>query len=267
MPVLTHAPSPQSGAAGITRGVVQNPAFDRRMLPNGAVDRDGRFIPPTRSQLYRGRIETAKRWNGHIYRVQFLFNPQGFTHSGAIDNDLSPQTYNLKHDLSGSDLLQLSQGVSFSLLFDRTYETWQQDKYTDTAKWGVLADIKYLYALLGMYDGINQTNGQWDIDQGKALLPEYVDQLTPTAPMQWRPVWVVFGPRTKFFGVIQSFNVTYQHFTQQMTPNRCEVNISMQLIPKTDTNNQISHGPGAESDSPNLSPQQKRIIKEMNGLF
>lgn len=148
--------------------IVQNPEFDRRVLANGAVDKDGHFIAPAKSTLYRGRIEAADRaGDGNIYRLQFLYNPTDYTHSGSVDANSSLQASRQNPDYLGSAALfmDIQQEISFDLLFDRTYEAWSPDRKVSTAdrwagvsadmgKWGVLVDIQAMYMLFGMYDSI-----------------------------------------------------------------------------------------------------------------
>ncbi|NIY68044.1 hypothetical protein SMALB_6122 [Streptomyces malaysiensis] len=61
--------------------------------------------------------------------------------------------------------------------------------------------------------------------------------------MQMNPVWARFGQarhaftdklpnlsRMEYFGYLNDIGITYSHFTQRMTPVRCAVSISMQLM-------------------------------------
>jgi len=218
--------------------IVQNPEFDRRIMPSGAVDKNGHFITPSKTSLYRGRIETAGQFNGRTYRLQFLFNPTSYQHTGSVDATSNLQAALQNPDFVGQSagFMQVQQNVNFSLLFDRTYETWDHDPNSDLRKWGVLSDIKAMYMLFGMYEDLqtDASSSTGFVVNSGILDGADADQITPTGPMQYRPVWAVFGPRTKYYGVITSFDVTYTHFTQMMIPNRCAVNFSMQLIPNTD---------------------------------
>ena len=72
-------------------------------------------------------------------------------------------------------------------------------------------------------------------DGSKAVNPRAIMQMTPTAAHMFRPVWAIFGPLLKYYGNINSVTVEYTHFTQAMVPNRCAVQIGMQLIPKVAT--------------------------------
>ena len=218
--------------------IVQNPEFDKRILPSGAVDKDGHFIKRSMTSLYRGRIETAGQFNGRTYRLQFLFNPTSFTHSGSVDATSNLQAALQNPDFVGQSagFMQVQQNVNFSLLFDRTYETWDHSPNSELRKWGVLTDIKAMYMLFGMYENLqtDSSSSTGFVVNSGLLDGADADQITPTGPMQYRPVWAIFGPVTKYYGVITNFDVTYTHFTQMMVPNRCAVNFSMQLIPNTD---------------------------------
>lgn len=230
-------------AARATR-VISNPEFDARLTPSGAVDGQGKFMA-ARSKLYRGRLESAPTpgyiSNSAIYQLRFLWNPTSVNHTSALDAQYLPTAVTLADPNSRGDaspFMQISQNISFNLLFDRTYETWvPSSRYL--AKWGVLADIKVLYAMLGMFSASSVAadgDGQITVTTNGGLVePDLIQQITPSSAHMTQPVWAVFGPLLKYYGMITSFSVDYTHFTQAMVPNRCVVQIGMQLIPKNHT--------------------------------
>ena len=60
-------------------------------------------------------------------------------------------------------------------------------------------------------------------------------QMTPQSAHMMVPMWAIFGPLLKYYGFITAFSIDYTHFTQRMVPNRAAVQMSMQLVPKTFT--------------------------------
>ena len=58
-----------------------------------------------------------------------------------------------------------------------------------------------------------------------------IEDPTPRSFMQYVQVIVMFGKDMTYHGVINNATVTYTHFTQRMIPNRCSVQIGMQLFP------------------------------------
>ena len=238
--------TPVGGGAG-GKTIFANPPFDPRVHSFGAVDGSGHF-KASRDKLYRGRLETAptKGWGADntIYQLQYLYNPTTVQHQSAMDPQYLP--INITSGDSGgigdtSMFMQISQNISFNLLFDRTYETWDAPKSSYLAQWGVLADMKVLFSMLGMYGVTTATAGDggdgngFKVDGSKAVNPRAIMQMTPTAAHMFRPVWAIFGPLLKYYGNINSVTVEYTHFTQAMVPNRCAVQIGMQLIPKVAT--------------------------------
>lgn len=212
--------------------IIRNPEYDSRSKSFGAVDSKGHFIG-ARDKVYRGRLETVPDANygskKTIYQLYYLYNPISIQHSSTVDPGYAPaQLFNGDGSLGdASAFLQLQQSISFNLLFDRTYETWQADG-SYLSQWGVLADIKVLYALLGMYTTFDSTGNATGVDAD----PSQIWQTTPTSVHMFRPCWAVFGPLLKYYGAITNAEIQYTHFTQAMVPNRATVSLSMQLIPK-----------------------------------
>lgn len=253
-PAIANAKPSGGGGGGSSssKTIYANPPFDPRVTASGAVDADGRF-KAARSKLYKGRLETAPVTGfgaeSTIYQLFFLYNPTSVQHSSSMDTQYLPVSVTAgdSGDPTMSEFMQISQNVSFNLLFDRTYETWDKPKSSYLATWGVLADIKVLFAMLGMYGTATiagDSNDHFTIDGSKAVNPQALMQVTPTSAHMFRPTWAIFGPLLKYYGNINSVNVEYTHFTQAMVPNRATVQIGMQLIPKISkaslTNNQMA---------------------------
>lgn len=167
--------------------------------------------------LKRGKLKSMDPGAAVGWTLRFLYNPSTITLQHGLDsNSLAPG------DEPAGDLSayygQTFTTVAWSLLFDRTYETWDKG-YRDkpAGKYGVYADIRALYGMLGM---VNQRpiNG--------------LDLIT--GPMQFRLAQVYFGGERSlsYFGRIESVSVDYTHWTTKMIPNRAVVGLTMAVYPK-----------------------------------
>ena len=234
-------------------GHVCNPKFDPRIRNiHGVAEISDSNSKSQRSTLFRGYMESVHKVNGAYRRLYFLYNPSGLSWNGNVETDtIGDNTVMDPLDIGGF-LMPMSQTVAFSLLFDRTYETWVYDITKEVSYLGVMADIVHLYAMLGiMGNGATASSTPTDTGSGgevessttqeggadsSAALKAFVDidslpDLTPTSFMQYIPMRVIFGSHMSFHGVITSATVQYTHFTQKMVPNRCSVEISIQLFP------------------------------------
>lgn len=273
-----QASSAAEGLSGVPSSFIQNPPFDARLGKRGAVDANGNFTTLGRELVQRGAIITDTTYTSShgAYCLNFQFNPTSFEHTSALNQSIPAQ---LTPSYAGEsmDWLTMSsnagQAVSFNLLFDRTFETWQQDVNNPASMSGCLVDIKTLYTMLGMYHDLTQSADP-SVDNTTAagtatafsttVDPLQVFQLTPMSPMWAVPVWVIFGPLMSYYGLIQSLDVTFTHFTQQMIPVRATVGVAMQILPKSDasyanvalsnaTTQRRSMVVGGSLDSPNAN--------------
>ena len=207
--------------------IISNPPFDKRIY-----NVHGLVASKKGSGLTRGRIRQAQQQkNGNRYGCNFLYNPSAVQAQHAIDTSIVPQTD--PNDVS-TLVVPLQQSVSFSLLFDRTYETWDRAYNNKPAgRQGVYADVLALYNIVGItapidLSAITEAGAEGAVGERQAGKME-----TMTAsPMVYTPVWVYFGGPLKYYGVITSLGVTYSHWTQNMIPSRCGVDVSVTLLPK-----------------------------------
>jgi hypothetical protein len=163
-----------------------------------------------------GMLQTSQAYpiNGKIYTMHFLYNPNQINVSFSTDPTQIPaQTLfagaSSDPQFSGAAApgLTTSQTVSWSLIFDRTYDLTYGPNPAGNR--GVLKDVGALYLLMGAFD----------------------DNGVPFASL----VDVVFGQTSDgdiwgFTGYINSVNITYGIFRQNMIPSRCEVDLSMMAV-------------------------------------
>lgn len=232
-----------------------NPTFDGRI----------RGTPMTRREPPRGYIMSSGRRGANSTskgpmssRVNFLYNPSEISvhHSVNVDSGILPA--DIDSDFDVTQTMGKSGGsISFRLLFDRTYETTDPTSKSPAAYSGVYADVSALYDLTGIND--TRTNslstGSTSYDpEASSAPPLWQEQpdfgtsqvLTGTyrGVMTIRPVYVVFSEQwaidipnapgrvrpLSWYGYIANLNVTYSHWTERMVPQRCGVDVQMELL-------------------------------------
>jgi hypothetical protein len=200
------------------------------------------YLPGERGSswgLKRGYMVTAfpKGKSGKFYMLNFLYNPSTVQVSHGIDaaNQVMPDY--TRSDLDdGVPLVAAGGTLNFSLLFDRSYEMSDPSKFDTVAgTYGVMADIHVLYNLVGINTPVKPSP--------TADTETSTDVKNAIGVMQMHPVWCRFGQartsmrdklpslsRMEYLGYVASLDITYTHFTQRMTPVRCAVSITMQLM-------------------------------------
>jgi hypothetical protein len=198
--------------------------------------------------------------------VKFLFNPSTISTSYAV-TDGSAQAalnYSSTQGLNGGALLlPLQQQTSFSLMFDRTYELNDSavlEGNPHIQNYGVDVDIAALRQYTGMYaqvysgnsdffafnsSPVAQTTGQ---KSGVTTQTNGINQPLGDLAQGFMQVTIGYlyfgganvnnaaagGDNTvgiTYYGYIDSWSVEYTHFTQNMVPMRCVVDISFSFLP------------------------------------
>lgn len=203
-------------------------------------------------KLTRGFIIQEKPVHGARQRCNFLYNPSTISISHGIDtNVLSDPNAVDKNDVTaGQTLLPLQQTLTFSLLFDRTYELWDSSKlYGEAATmvpaFGVAYDILSLYKITGVATPMPVTDDHnADADAFKKAFSKGTYTNGPAGPMTYVPVYVVIGASLAYYGVIQQLDLQYTHWTQAMIPSRCQVTITVTLLPVPQGVNRYEALPG-----------------------
>ena len=161
--------------------------------------------------------------------VYFLFNPSVIDVSHAIDTNIPDPTQMSADDL-GKAMGPLQQTLSFTLIFDRTYETWDSSMVNDggPGQYGCYIDIQALYNMVGVtspLSAIQNSVGTTGIQTSLAYT------FNPSGPMRMTPVRVLFSANVlSYFGYISELDIEYTHFTTNMVPSRVTVGVSMQLM-------------------------------------
>jgi hypothetical protein len=148
--------------------------------------------------------------------------------------------------------IPLSQGVSWTLYFDRTFEvnfSHPNGTPNDPSVIGVQADIVQMMQFTGMLS--NMASGLSKIktpvvNKGGVMMNIFS--------------WVYFGQnvtngghytkasaenRLGYYGFVNSWDVTYTAFTQNMVPYRATMDVSFQMLPST-SSSYLSNGAMAQ---------------------
>jgi hypothetical protein len=220
----------------------------------------------------------SNRW-GHC-EVSFLFNPSAVQATYACDASDIGSTVAF-HDQADDTILHLplQQSVSFSLLFDRTYELWGSYGPNGVAKQnagehlnaasisdphlsGVMADINMFKKLTGMFDNNNLGTQNQGATHSGTSISSVVSKANPIPFFQGvmilLPLWVYFGNPlgAVYYGYIQEWDLTISHWSQFMVPMRCEIDVSMALLipPPVSTYGAGVLGPGALESWSTVAP-------------
>jgi hypothetical protein len=201
--------------------------------------------------------------------LRFLYNPSEIAINYSPDMEYAPPPASTVDANARGNFMGATGSLSFSILFDRTYETWNQSLNPgqnpggyDVQQYGCYVDVRQLYLMFGMLmqstkqsGGSGQTAGshgaggqQGAVGQNPLRVDNYELQTSPMIPT---PIQVYFGDKKSltFYGRCTGFNVTYTHFTRAMTPNRCVVNLSMESLIKKQAIRKNSEDRGGNSDA------------------
>lgn len=191
-------------------------------------------------------------YNGRAV-MNFMYNPQQINANFAVESNQA-QAAMLYNAPGASSVLAipLSQSVQWTLYFDRTFEvnfSHPNGTANDPAVIGVQADVVQMMQFTGMLS--NMASGLSKIktpvvNKGGVMMNIFS--------------WVYFGQnvtngghytkaaaenRLGYYGFINSWDVTYTAFTQNMVPYRATMDISFQMLPST-SSSYLSNGAMAQ---------------------
>lgn len=237
MPRRRHGTGPavrtQFGAHNKHTPQILNPPFDPRMRRIGS-----RIVNP--KPLKRGWIRTGPEESENL-RINFLFNPSEINVTHSIDSNIpsNEQVNQNPNRVPGSTAMyvETGMGLSFSLLFDRTYEMYTRDKSQQNfaRAYGVYSDVAAFYRYLNIIPDLPFNSPAHirlpgsDPETGGALDMTGWTAISPHRPAQLRSSYVYIGTRMFYYGYINSFDVTYTHWSHDMVPIRCRVDIGFTL--------------------------------------
>lgn len=181
----------------------------------------------------------------------FMYNPQQVYAAFSIESNQA-QAAMLYNAPGASSVLAipLSQSVSWTLYFDRTFEVnynRPNGSANDPAIIGVQSDVVQMMQFTGMLSkmasGVSKIKTP-TVNKGGVMMNIFS--------------WVYFGQnvtqeatrqaqenRLGYYGFINSWDVTYTAFTQNMVPYRATMDISFQMLPST-SSSYLSNGAMAQ---------------------
>lgn len=258
-----------------------NPPFDKRMTASKP------WLMPAASQstgagasqtqvLERGYIIQDQPQAGIKNQCNFLYNPSVLYANHVAESNVVVDSNAVNpNPLTAADslLMPLQSTLQFSLLFDRFYEMYDPAS-NGSAAWtdGVFADINALYRITGISSpvaAVSGTSGTTAAVSSDTAFAAGTYIKGAVGPMRYVPARFYFaGSRSgilNYYGVITSLNITYTHFTQQMIPFRCQVDIIASILPTptpTTTKSTTSSSSNPTTSSSTVSP-----ITGANGPF
>lgn len=203
---------------------MHQPLNDRKeFLRRGYMIWDKSSLPP-------GYSEAAQ--------VLFLYNPSEVSATYALQPSATAAQWFRNPSDTAQLRVPLVQSVNFTLLFDRTYAFWN-GATGDMLLYGVDTDVRAMRQFTGMF--VNNDNQAQATGQQAGLSQGIMGRIDSFLH------FAAGRQGLSYFGYVDSWDVTYTHFSNNMVPMRCSLDVSFTLLPpKAQTNNHPggNHGPG-----------------------
>lgn len=199
--------------------------------------------------------------------VNFLFNPSTVQASYQLSNTAAQAANMYGISTAGASVayVSLQQQMSFTIMFDRTYEIWDQSTYagSNASTMGCEADVAQMKQFTGMFAAANAygnpTTTGTNVFSAPLTTGTYGGQTVQAATgqgigpqqglMLMIPSYVYFcsspvgGGVGQYYGYIDAWSVQYTHYSNQMVPIRCVVDIEYTLLPNSSSaTSQIQNG-------------------------
>lgn len=191
--------------------------------------------------------------------IRFLFNPSTVNSDYTIGNSqLQAAQLFLAPGDNGNLLAPLSQSVSWSLYFDRTYElaygTNASAAVNDPATIGVQADVYQFMQFTGILGTLSATQAASVAAGGglksntltsaggiMMLIPCYVFFGNALAQVNGTPnsfSYNALANQLAYYGFINEWSVVYTHWTTNMIPIRAVISVNFTMMPSPPVNYQ-----------------------------
>lgn len=183
-----------------------------------------------KEKLQRGHIRHAPDNIPCFGRVGFLFNPSSINVNHSIDPGLVDDSASGGQNQALGVTLGNTVGigdVTLSLLFDRTYEVWNRRPGSQASKFGVYHDVACFYDMIGLTGAKTTSNLLTQTLLGGGITEAAVYPVSPARPTR---VYANIGSSLKYYGQITGLNVTYTHWSWDMVPMRCAVDVGIMLL-------------------------------------
>lgn len=228
-----------------------NPLPDRRL--NSILGKTGSPLKQGIIQQTDANVSNAGTAAGlasiqnYPFACRFMFNPPDVSVGYGINNDILPYEQMTTAQLQAKSFYPGMTTISFSLLFDRTYEVayGTPGAYLgDLSKIGVYADIAALESVVGVRSLAAKTASYTLDTSGNPVASGAAKTITTKSSsgkdlignMVLTPVYIIFGggqdnAGLSFAAYITSMQVSYALFSQNMIPTRASVQIgATQLV-------------------------------------
>lgn len=222
------------------------PNFDPRLTTLAWPLSQNQAVPIQRGFMYWDTSVGLPAGYSTAASVRFLFNPSTVSTTYILQDSGAQAALNYSNAANNASLVvPLSQNCQFSLLFDRTYDLWgtsttvQNLNGSDIDILGADIDVRAMRQFTGMYAQNYTDNaasqGQTGVFQGTGTAASTgVAGSLSQGIMQMIPSYLYFSGPTMgimYYGYVDSWDVTYTHFTSLMVPMRCEVDVSFTFLP------------------------------------
>lgn len=241
-------------ASGKTASV--QAAFDKRIRTLAMP------MQANKASIQRGFMVQAQAMPGYAanasgrFRFNYLYNPSTVEAMYTIQSSSAGLSYLFPNAGDTGDLaVPINQSVSWTVMFDRTYELNGGSYSTegvqitgstavpapgnvtcDPTVYGVWADVLQMQYFTGMMlQGGAAQNASGIIDVTPSTSGNYSATFKANQGfMMMIPCWAFFGASNQsinYYGYISEWDVTYTHWTQWMVPMRCVMDISFNMLP------------------------------------
>lgn len=194
------------------------------------------IVGHTQGALQRGFLLWEQAITGYKQRavVHYLYNPStvqaNYSVGGGSGNNAQlSQLYPVAGQNSNL-VVPMTQSANWTIMFDRTFELMGQgnnkgNNINDPKVAGVNVDILSMMQFTGM---MTNTGTKTSATDGS-------NDIWPSV-MQMIPSYAYFGGggnnTTRYYGYINEWDVTITHWTHNMVPMRCVIDISWSMLPK-----------------------------------
>lgn len=250
--------------AGSTTALVTQPAFAPQLTAspspvgtsNTALQRGYMIWDAPMTSLYSGGGPLG---DGRDV-INFLFNPSTVTSDYNIGNASlqAAMMYQVPGDSGNLLAPMLYQTVSWQLYFDRTFELLYGGDPTsvnDPGVIGVQADVYEFMQFTGVLASLDNSQAQSVQSTGGATVGSVASgtaaAVTTGGIMMMVPSYVYFGNASQqyansgntsanniaagrgmsFYGYISEWSPTYTHWTANMVPIRCSIDVTFTMLP------------------------------------
>ena len=165
---------------------------------------------------------------GTAAQVNFLYNPSEVSASYTMQYAASATQQFRNPGDSANLVVPMQQTVNFTLLFDRTYAFWDNIG-GDLAEFGVDVDVNAMKQFTGMF--VNNDQQANATGQAAGLMQGVMGRVNS---------YLHFAQGRQglsYYGFVDSWDVTYTHFSNNMIPMRCSLDVSFTLLPPNQQQN------------------------------